>query len=341
MNYIELSNGSKKILVRFRRFQPNDSDKLIRCIQDEYGESYFKRNFYNADYLKSEYSNGHIIFLVAERDNGDIVGMLALKRFLPRESMCEIASEIFLKEYRGFKMAYPFFKYALRQIHLMKNVSAIYCLPVVFHDISQKLMERIRLTPCGFVFGAFLMSKIRHSYKFDENLKHPQGIMIHRLGKKDAGVLYLPQEHQDIASEIYNQLNVKFKFGESKTVAKKTIYTYDNDEVQENCAIYIDIAGNDILEIVEEIQDSFQAQNQTFNIFLNISESGAIAAYESLKQIGYFFAGFQPLCSEREIMVLHNPRKVPINMQTLTLTPRFRYICDYIEKFYKERCKNP
>lgn len=338
MKFIELSNGDKKILVRFRRFKPEDAEALLKCIKDEYSESYFKRSFYNTEYLKHEDASGHIIFMVAERDNGEIIGMLALKRFLPHESMCEIASEIFLKDYRGFKMAYPFFQYALRQIHSMKNVSAIYCLPVLFHDITQKLMERINLVTCGFVFGAFLMPKIKHSYKFDENIKHPQSIMIRRLGKKDAGKIYLPPEHTEFAKKIYNSLNVKYQIetDAEKLIGKSEILA-ENDENQCNCKIEVLAAGADLIEQIEKIHSQFTAEYQTFNVFLNISDPKSIAAYDELTKAGYFFAGFQPLCSEREIMVLHNPKKVTINMQTLALTPNAREICDYIEKFYYER----
>ena len=338
MKFIELSNSDKKILVKFRLFKPNEAEILIKCIKDEYGDSYFKRDFYNPEYLKHAAESGHIKFLVAQLDNGEIIGMMALKRFLPQEDMCEIASEIFLKKYRGFKMAYPFFRYALREIHRMKNVSAIYCLPVVFHDISQKLMERIQLEPCGFIFGVFLMPEIQHSYKFDENIKQPQGVMIRKLCKKDAGKIYLPLEYNEIAKNIYDSLGVKYQIENKfeKLIGKSEII-FENEEIQYNCKIEVRTAGADLIERLEKIQAQFAAQYQTFNVFLNISDPKSIAAYHELTKIGYFFTGFQPLCSEREIMILHNPQNLTINMQTLSLTPKFRVICDYIEKCYIER----
>lgn len=338
MNFINLNNGDKKISVKFRKFKPNEAELLINFIKDEYGETYFKRDFYNSEYLKHESESGHITFLVAELDSGEVIGMLALKRFLPQEKMCEIASEIFLKKYRGFKMAYPFFQYSLKKIHEMKDVSAIYCLPVVFHDISQKLMERIKLEPCGFIFGAFLMSKIQHSYDFDENIKHPQGVMIRKLGKKDTGKIYLPKEHTEFAKNIYDSLGVKYEIEtEAEKLIGKSEIIFTNDEIQCNCKVEVRSAGADLMEQLEKIHAQFTAHCQTFNVFLNISDPKSISAYKELTKIGYFFAGFQPLCSEREIMILHNPQKLTINFQTLTLTPKFRIICDYIEKFYNER----
>ncbi len=341
MKFIELTNGDKKIWVRFRRFKPDDAESLVKCIRSEYGDSYFKRKFYYTEYLKMEDASGHIIFFVAERDNGEIIGMLALKRFLPHESMCEIASEIFLKEYRGFRMAFQFFRYALKEIHAMKNVSAIYCLPVLFHDITQRLMEKINLVTCGFVFGVFFMEKIKHSYKFDENLKHPQSIMIRRLAKKDAGKIYLPPEHREFAKKIYDELKVNYQIEtEAEKLSGKSEIIAENDDVQFNCKIEVMSAGANLIEEIEKIRSQYLSEYQTFNIFLNISDPKSITAYDELKKIGYFFAGFQPLCSEREIMVLHNPQKVPINMQTLELTPNARAVCNYVEKFYYERFKN-
>ena len=186
------------------------------------------------------------------------------------------------------------------------------------------------------------MSTIKHSYKFDENLKHPQGIMIHRLGKKNAGKIYLPSEHLEIAQRIYNSLRVKYQIEtESEKLIGKSEMIVENDEVQCNCKIEVMLSGADLIEQVEKIHSKFISKYQTFNIFLNISDPKSIESYNALTKIGYFFAGFQPLCSECEIMVLHNPQKVPINMQTFTLTPKFRKICDYVEKFYNERCQKP
>ncbi|MCE5285609.1 MAG: hypothetical protein LLG02_07160 [Pelosinus sp.] len=339
MQYHMLKNDKtgKTIRVRFRPFEDKDAPEFIRCIYSEYGDTYFKRSFYQAATLIKENASGHIRFLTAQLDNGEIAGMLALKRFLPREDMCEIASEIFKQEYRGYHMSWPFFQYSMEIMDTLK-VSAAYCLPVVFHEISEVLMERLGLIPCGFIFSVFLMQNIRHSYSRDHNLKHPQGVMVQMKEKKDAGVLFLPAVHQDFAAKLYNDLGAKVSFGrgQAELYGKSQLF-FENDSVQQNCAIHVDYAGSDLATRILEIRAAHVAPYQTFNVFLNVSDKSAPAAYHALLRLGYFFTGFQPLCSKREIMILHDPQRVPLYVDTFKLTERFTEVLDYIRLFYQVR----
>lgn len=325
------------IQVQFRPFQDKDAPELIRCIRSEYADTYFKRGFYTPETLIRENASGHIRFLTAELSDGGVAGMLALKRFLPREDMCEIASQIFKSEYRGFHMAWPFFQYGMEQIDRM-DVSAVYCLPVVFHDITEVLMERIGLMPCGFAFSVFRMDVIHHSYPRDENFKHPQGIMVQPKSKRDGGRIFVPAEHSAFARDIYGSM--KADCAPDSTAVPLTGESdlfFENDEIQKSCAIHVDRAGADLAARILAIRAANPEPLQTFNVFLNISDESAVAAYEALTALGFFFAGFQPLCSAREIMVLHDPGSVPLYLDSLALTPRFQRVRDYIKPFYEKR----
>jgi hypothetical protein len=111
--------------LRLRRYHEGDEAGMIACVRDEYGDTYFKRGFYDPEYLKKE-AEEHITFLVAETEEDGIAGMLILKSFAPEESMCEIASQIFRKKYRGYGLAMPFFEYGM-EILLNRDYSAAYC----------------------------------------------------------------------------------------------------------------------------------------------------------------------------------------------------------------------
>ena len=341
MHYHMLQNPEKgkSIRVRFRPFENKDAPEFIRCIHSEYGDTYFKRSFYQAETFIEENESGHIRFLTAELDNGEIAGMLAIKRFLPREDMCEIASAIFKQEYRGYHMSWPFLQYAMEIVDLMK-VSAAYCLPVVFHKITEVPMERLGLIPCGFIFSVFLMKNIQHSYPKDENLKHPQGVMIQMKDKKDAGVLFLPQVHLDFAAKLYGDLGAQFSFGSGQPeLYGESQLFFVNDSLQQNCAIHVDHAGADLVSRILEIRAAHTAPYQTFNVFLNVSDDSAPIAYQEIIKLGYFFTGFQPLCSAREIMILHDPQNVPLHLDDFVLTERFHKVLDYIKLFEQEiRC---
>lgn len=344
MSEITLCNEKigASIQVRLRPFRPEDAPAMVRCIRGEYEDTYFKRDFYTPENLVREHESGHITFLAAELVDGPVIGMLALKRFLPREDMCEIASQIFLPEYRGFHMAWPFFLYGMERMALMEGVSAAYCLPVLFHAVTQILMERLGLVPTGFFFGVFLMEQIHHSYPRDSNRKHPQGIMVMKQKKDDAGVLYLPPVHHAFAEGTYRDLGaaVRFAPGARELMGESELF-FTNDPLQHSCHIHVDRGGADLVSRVREIMAQHPVPEQTFNLSLNASDESAVAAYEALLPLGFFFSGLQPLCSGREILALHHCGGTPICLEELYLTPKFRAVAQYVAPFYEGRVINP
>ncbi len=215
----------RRLSLVLREYRQGDEPGIIACIRDEYGDTYFKRSFYQPEWIRKEAESGHITFLVAETAAGgapgEIAGMLILKEFYPEESMCEIASQIFRKKYRGYGLAAPFFEYGL-EILRFRHYSAAYCLPVLFHDTTQRLLYRLGLRATGFVFQVFDMAGITHSYRRDRNRKHSQGVQIMALEKRDAGTLYLPPERWKLCREIYDVLGVTYRMGEASGENRET-----------------------------------------------------------------------------------------------------------------------
>lgn len=339
---LHLTNAEgKKLSVILRGYRPKDEEGMIACIRDEYGETYFKQDFYRPDFLKREAQSGHITFLVAETEKDGIAGMLILKEFAPQESMCEIASQIFRKRYRGYGLAMPFFEYGM-EILLSREYSAAYCLPVVFHDTTQRLLYRLGLRATGFVLNVFDTEHIVHSYHNGRNTKHSQGIQIRAVGKRDAGTIYIPAKHRDFCSRVYENLKAAYHLAEEDTGSRKELppvseLSFRQDEKQSSLEIRICRIGLDLPERMEALHRKFPLkEKQTANIFLNISDRNAVWAYQILAEAGYFFTGLKPLCSKNEYMVLHNPGDVAIYFEDYAVSEEFGEILRYVQKQMKE-----
>lgn len=315
-----------------RAARAEDVPFLIDCIKDEYADTYLKRDFYDPNYVAELIGGERYRFYVAEWD-GEIAGMLALKGNLPRETSCELASGVVLKKYRRRGIMTALFNRLLEGMRRFKGISAAACVAVTYHDIVQRSMERLGFTPVGLILSTLLIGRITHSFRRDGNLKHPHALLIRAVEKKNVGRLFVPSAHRSIAKKIYSELGVRFEFGEEKNFlhADSKIMLY-NDETQRNCTIEIDRAGSDLAARLEAIHDRFDAPLQTFNVFLNASDESSISAYEILRRAGYFFTGFKPLCSEREQMILHNPRGVSIDLHDVLLTEKFAALRDCIER---------
>ncbi len=341
MNFTEFYNKEgNSILVRFREFQPKDAESIVNLIRDEYGDKYHTPELYDKDIIIQRYREGKIIFHVAELTTGEIVACLNMKRSLPQEKCYGMGTGIVLKAYRKYHIFEPLIKYVMDQIRKLQGASAIHALLVMYHDITQHSIDRLGLKPCGFIFSMVLADKFTHSFKKDDNPKYHFILTACKVSKNDVGTLYLPAEHENISSKIYDSFEVKF---EIKTIGAdltgKSVIEVENNPVHQNCSIYIDNVGADLLERIKEIESQHQQPFQTFNAFLNINDKKAIAAYETLKSLGYFFAGFKPLAGEHELMIMHNPSRVPIHFDTLLAIEHFAFLKNYINHCYESRYK--
>lgn len=374
----------ERLEISFRTLEDRDTDGVIACIRDEYGDTYFKRDFYNPKFIWDEHREGIITFLVAVTDLEEVAGIMILKKFFPYESMIEIATQIFKKKYRGYGLAEHMFDYGMKLLQEMP-CSAVYSLPVTFHGISQRLLRMRGLIGCGFIFSVFDMEKIQQSYGKRRNLKHSQGIQILAKDKTDAGTLYIPQEQRGFTGWLYKKLGVSFRLaaagygagngsdnagdedgrcrsgyaededgrcgsGYAGDEAGSCVHGYVENQdvscqvmktidwVQSSAAITIYKTGDGLKVYLESILEEYGSLPRfTLNVFLNVNDPGAVAAYYLLKEKGFFFAGYKPLCSENEYMVMHNPLDVPIIFKDYVLTEEFQDLIQYMEVFYEER----
>lgn len=326
------SRDGRKLTVTLRVYRPGDEDGMIACIRDEYGDTYFRRDFYHPSWLRAEAQSGRVTFLVAQTVVGEIAGMMLLREFVPTESRCEIAVQIFRKKYRGFGLAMPLFEYGM-EILLSRNYSAAYCQSVVFHDTTQRLLYRMGLRATGFVLNMFDMEHMVHSYKNGRNTKHSTGMLIRAVGKRDAGRICVPAKHHDFCRKIYGSLGVRYLLAEKggEELPPLCEMSCKQDDLQSSLEIQVSRIGADLPKRMAALHKKYPLKGkQTANLFLNISDQNAVWAYRILEEAGYFFTGLKPLCSENEYMILHHPGEVRIFFEDYVLSKEFQKIADYV-----------
>ena len=344
------NHKGESMTVQLREYREGDEEGMISCIQDEYGDTYFRRELYDPEYIRKRAKEGGIVFLVAVTDRDEIAGMMLLKEFYPRESSCEIASQIFRIKYRGFGLAMPFFEYGMG-ILLSRLYSAALCLPVMFHNVTQRLLQRLKMHATGMFLNVFDLNRITHSYNNGRNKKHSQGIMVRALEKKDAGTLYIPEEHGEFCRCIYGTLGAVGRFveiGEQDAEAEPyeevptcSELEYTNDDMQKNLEIRVFRVGRDLEKRITELYMRYPLRGRrTAVLLLNCNDAGAVWGYGILKKMGYFFTGLKPLCGGPEYMVLHHPGQVKIFFCDYYTDGEFDALVRYIDDCYRQRCSN-
>lgn len=334
--------GGRTLTVTLRRYEPGDEEGMISCVRDEYGETYFKKGFYDAAYLRKEACKGACTFLAAQTKAGEIAGMLVLEETGEEEALCEVESLFIRKKYRGYGLAGPFLKYGVEMIR-GKDYAAACCHPALFHSITQRLLYRQDFRATGFLLNVFDGTRMVHSYSNGRNDKFSLGLQLLPMQKRDAGTLYIPAEHGGFIERVYRSLSMTFRTvkegrrrpGEMPPVSRISVRP---DDPQNSLEIRIRQIGADLPARMKEIHACYPLTGKwTSNVLLNINESGAAWAYGNLTKRDYFFAGLWPMGNAGEYMVLHNPGEVRCFLEDYVVSPEFGKILKYVKKDYERR----
>lgn len=334
--------GSRTLTVTLRLYEPGDEEGMIACIRDEYGDTYFKRDFYDPACLCRASGDGKYTFLTAQTRAGEIAGMLVLEEACKEEAICEVESLFIRKKYRGYGLAGPFLKYGVEMI-LGRDFAAACCHPALFHSITQKLLYRQNFRATGFLLNVFDAARMVHSYSNGRNSKYSLGLQLLPIGKKDAGTLYIPQEHRAFVERVYQSLSMAFQTvqkgrNRQKEMPPVSDFFLQSDIQQNSLEIRIRHIGADLPERMKEIHAIYPLTGKwTANVLLNINESCAVWAYGKLTEFHYFFTGLRPMGNAGEYMVLHNPGEVPCFLEDYMVNPEFADILKYIKKHYERR----
>ena len=331
MTYIKLDNRltNQTVLACFRKFEPKDAQSVIDCIREAYGDNYCHPNYYNPNYLIELNESGKTEFLIAEIDNGEVAGILALN---PKGRTCGLATGIVQKKYHGFRILEYLLDIAIDEIQKTQNVCSLYARTVMHHSITHHILEKINFVPCGFLLGEFLTYEQCND---DVNLKQPNGFFVRNMSKAKADKIYICSEHNEFVQNIYKSLQVDVEIDNNiYDLTDNSKIQYENDESEKFCSIFVNVPGKDTIDKIKAIENKFAAPLETFNVFLNMNHKSANLAYEKLKGAGYFFSGVMPICAENEFMIMHNPKNVAINFDKFAVTDKFSKVKDYVKKYY-------
>lgn len=228
-----------------------------------------------------------------------------------------------------------------QELHISRDYSTAYCLPVLYDDVPQRLLFRLGLKGTGVMLNVLNMDRMTCSHHNGRNLKHSQGIQILAAEKRDVGMIHVPEEHKAYCRKIYDDLGVTcqlspgfFKTEEPELCS--VLYSRQDNE-HSSLEIRIELIGKDLRQQIQQILTRYPLrEKQTANILLNCSDPHAVWAYKILKSMGFFFAGLRPLCSNKEYMVLHNPGRVRIYFTDYMLSKEFAGLLTYVRSCYEE-----
>lgn len=342
-------DGVRRIFL-LRPFLPGDEQGIADCVAEEYGDSYFKRDFYDIDKIKENAMGAHYRYFVAET-GGEIAGMEIFHIYKDdEEDYIEPASQIVRKQYRGYGLAAALVNYTLPLAGRM-GPCALFVHAVTFHKATQAICGAYGMIPVGFRLGSFLTERMVNSYRKEQCEKYSEGIMILPVRKKDAGTVFLPEEIADFGDRIYRRLGVSHAVAKiprdgyseylgavRERIVDEAEIVLKTDAVQRFVIVRVRKEGKDLAQKMRNLIASFADEpGWVIQIMLSISTPEIYCEYEELKKIGFFFSGLKPLCGSCERMYMQWAGGVRLNMERYVLTEDFDKLRRDIKHFYLDR----
>lgn len=321
-----------------RAYEAGDEAGMLACIRDEYGDSYFKRDFYDVKKLREKALSDAYVFFVAECE-GQIAGMELLALFCTEgDDYIEPASQIFHRKVRGYGLASALVDYTFALARELEP-SALFVHAVTFHDITQHVCGAQGMLPTGFRLGSFLTSGMKNSYPKGNCPKYSEGIMILPLQKKQAGVVYVPEELAAVVGDCYDRLGMTYTLSSVRAAYRSAAcsLTAVTDAAQRMVCVRVHSHGETLVHEVQQLLCAHTEPYWVYQIALPANDGQLLTAYEQLKALGFFFTGVKAACADTEQIYMQWCGDLALCMEDYVLTDAFARMRDRIQYFYDRR----
>lgn len=165
--------------------------------------------------------------------------------------------------------------------------------------------------------------------------------MILPVEKQAAGTVYLPEELADYAARCYDRLGMTYTICSQSESLPQTaaVLAVNTDELQRTVLICILQSGADLISQIRQIMATHMQPYWTYQITISADQGYAVAEYEQLLEIGFFFTGLKAACGEKEQFYMQWCGDMELCMEEYVLTAEFQALRDEIQGFYERRIR--
>lgn len=330
---LQQKDSGKTIDFTLRAARSEDAPKIISCIRDAYGDTYVKPFLYSPEGIIHHQQSGEMCFSVAETPDGDIAGITACEYSEHFPGLGEIACQVVCREYNGFGLALPLACHSMHQAQL-RPLSGQFARALGCHLISQKTLDGMGFTACGFLLNVFDKTRFLHRYQNGDYAKIPQSVAVKRQDKTHGGSIWLPAELQQAARNVYEGLGLPYTLRESDPAPSHPgRWDEEYNEAHGTLTLWSRQCGSDFASYLDQRLSALSSRpGQTVNLYLNLSLPGCAAAYAAARQMGFLFTGFLPCGGDGEYLILHHPLSLPVNLDNIPHIPQYAPILAQIRR---------
>lgn len=328
---------SLKINLRFAN--ANDVESIIILLKKQHGTNYSKK-MYNPDYLCNKVELGNLKVVIAESEDGQIIGIIGSNNDNPFKGSVAFIMLVVNLGYRGFGLGKILQNFLLKSTE-QDAYTCIYGHCMTVDTITQFNQIRFGCTLTGILLNCSIHDReaeyIRNipvAFPFKDALV----VACLPRTKRDAGLLY-GHLYSTYILDVYAKLGVAYTLSDDviRPNAPLSDVSWEQDGDQRYCEFFTVAAGLDFADRIKEMIGQYPDRDQTFNGFINLNDPGCPYACRILEDFGFFFSGLQPLSGRYEYVIMHYSPFLEVPFERLAIVSDFKEYFDYIWNKYKEK----
>lgn len=319
--------------ISFRQFRAGDEEGFRECICDFYGDGYPYKEYFEPGFLAEKCQSGKLFLSCAVTEDGEIAGTSGARfdgEFAGSGLMC---LRVVKKAYRGMGIATIQRDILLDYLKEQREIRSLYVDALCHDTFSQEDIQPFGFVTCGIrieLYDACVMLP-KSGYQAGDRIS--QTIMCKAGEGQDAGEIYCPAEHREIAAELYHRLGCGYRFCDGKAPVKNTVWEVCREMEHQSCIGIVRETGEDFEAVVGAFFEKEKATGcETFLCYVNLSAAGAEMACETLKKLGFFFAGMKPLNGDGEYLLMTWLRRDKIASDLIKCCADGKELLAYIER---------
>lgn len=312
-------------IIKVKEEQAEIIPKFLKLI---YGDSFSTRELYDVEYLKKEISEKNVIFYCAVDNNGEPVGIIALKfRDNSHTSIeiCHLAvARIINPKNSGYilKLLILSIKEEVRTLARCYDLQCIFALATTNHDLIKHLCHTMGFVMTGIYFNSvpeWADQQIPFKYRV-RDLPHT-GIILRQssllftyLIKRNLRPhnIALPGIYTKIIKELYVKLKCPTIYSNiANTYLEKNEYTIHSSAFFQKTIIEVTTTSDSLYEeIYPLLQQELRNGREIIHLVLHLSIEYLTPILKKFLIFGFRYCGLIPAYDHSDVLILQYIRSI-------------------------------
>ncbi|MAI73379.1 MAG: hypothetical protein CMM01_21110 [Rhodopirellula sp.] len=278
-----------------RKSRPEEALQISQLIYRIYGNTYFNEDLYYPERVATQHANGKVLSIIAADQEGHLAGHCALE-FNDAGPVAEVGQAAVDPRHRGRGLLNQM-KDALDKEAQHIGLAGWYADSVTVHIYTQKSNAHHGGHICGVGLGVSPKNESFAGIAKELSQRVSCVIYFHWVREPAERKIFIAERHQQIVSEIYENLGCPVQFGTAAPAnqAHGTLSIKVNPRAH-FAAIHVTTLGQDTVQNIRRAARELieLSHVEALVVELPLENPGTPDACEALEQHGFGFTGIGP-----------------------------------------------